>query len=588
VTRGDRRSVALVVVALLLILTSGHPETLLHSVAGAGVYFLFELGFAGKGRRMRPVLLSLLAGALTLGLSAVLLLPLAEALPHTQEQFMRQGWFAHTRKSFPLREALRHGASNAMPYIFGVSGKGGPLADFAEPSSYIGTVLWPFAIAGLFSRRREKWPLAALGALGAAMGARVPGIADAVSALPLFNIGLNDRMIFFTAFATAGLAALGLEDSRERSNRRAVAIAAAAGAVLLTTLYVARTRWHMEALNMPPGYFRYRFLLQLLPLVFAAGLWLALRRRGGSGLAACMVLAFLLAQRRLEEGELYPTYPSQAFYPHLRLLDAVPRKSPDRIAAVGFTFVPNIAALYEVEDVRGYEAMTFKPLFETFGLWCVHQPVWFNRVDDPAKPFLSFLNVRYVVAPPRHPPPQGWKVLFRGEEGQLFENPNALPRAFPPRALRYEADSGRQVALLEGIRDFSDEGVVGESPPGGSPGNGARPNGEASVRMTSYEAERMALEVDAKQAALIATSVTAWPGWKLTVDGAPAPLVPYNHAFLAFRVSPGRHAAVLRYWPDGFAAGGAISALALAISVLLLVVLRWRAAQVPMVERTKP
>ncbi len=570
VAQGDRRSVALVPVALLLILTSGHPETLLHSVAGAGVYFLFELGFAGKGRRMRPVLLSLLAGALTLGLSAVLLLPLAEALPHTQEQFMRQGWFAHTRKSFPLREVLRHGASNAMPYIFGVSGKGEPLAGFAEPSSYLGTVLWPFAIAGLFSRRREKWPLAALGGIGVAMGARIPGIADAVSALPLFDIGLNDRMIFFTTFATAGLAALGLEDSREPSSRRAVAIAAAAGAVLLTALYVFRTRWHMEALNMPPGYFRYRFLLQLLPLVFGAGLWLVLQHRGRSGLAVCAVLVLLLGERRLEEGGVYPTYPSRAFYPPLRLLDAIPRNTPDRFAAVGFTFIPNIAAFYELEDVRGYEAMTFKPLLETFGLWCVPQPIWFNRVDDPTKPFLSFLNVRYVVAPPRHPPPEGWKSLYEGEEGRLFENPNALPRAFRPQTLRYEADRGRQVALLEGIRDFSDEGVVGESPPAGVPAGAVLANGEGSVRILSYEPQRMTLDIDARQPVLVGTSVTAWPGWKLAVDGTKTPILSYNHGFLGFRVTPGRHTAVLRYWPDSFTAGLAVSGAALLCCVLLL------------------
>jgi uncharacterized membrane protein YfhO len=120
---------------------------------------------------------------------------------------------------------------------------------------------------------------------------------------------------------------------------------------------------------------------------------------------------------------------------------------------------------------------------------------------------------------------------------------------------------------------------VGESSPGRFPGNGAEPNGEASVRIVSYRAQRLALEVDAAQAALIATSVTAWPGWKLTMDGAPAPLAPYNHAFLAFRVTRGRHTAVLRYWPDSFAAGGAISAAALAISVLLLTLRRRRSAQ---------
>jgi hypothetical protein len=576
VTRGDRRSVALVVVALLLIVTSGHPETLLHSVAGAGVYFLFELGFAGKGRRLRPVLLSLLAGALTLGLSAVLLLPLAEALPYTQEQFTRQSWYAHTRKSFPLRETLRHGATNAMPYIFGISGKGEPLRGFAEPSSYVGTVLWPFAVAGLFSRRREKWPLAALAVLGVAMGARVAGIADAVSALPFFDIGLNDRMVFFAAFAVAALAALGLEDSREGSSRRAVALTAAAGAVLLTALYVLRTRWHVEALNMPPAYLRYRYLLQLLPLALAAGLWLALRGRGRPGLAAFLILVLLLGQRRLEEGEIYPTYPSRAFYPPLPLLDPIPRSDAARMTAVGYTFVPNIAALYEVEDVRGYEAMTFRPLADTFNLWCVSQPVWFNRVDDPAKPFLSFMNVRYVLTPPGHRPPVGWRVLSAGgAQGQLVENPLALPRAFVPRSLRHEKEPTRQVALLERIRDFADEGVVGAPPPSGTAGDESRANGDASVRIASYEPQRMELAIDARDAALVATSMTAWPGWKLAVDGVKSPLISYNHAFLAFRVAPGRHTAVLRYLPDSFLLGSAVSgATALFGAVLYLIARR--------------
>lgn len=576
VRQGDRRSVALVVVALLLILTSGHPETLLHSVAGAGLYFLFELGFAGKGRRMRPVLLSLLAGALTLGLSAVLLLPLAEALPHTQEQFTRLGWFAHVRKSFPIRETLRHGAANVMPYLFGVSGKGEPIAGFPEPSSYVGTVLWPFAVAGLLSRRREKWPLAALAVLGVAMGARIAGITDAVSALPLFDIGLNDRMVFLAAFAAAGLAALGLEDSLDGSNRKTVALTAAAGAVLLTALYVLRTRWHMEALNMPPGYFRYRYLLQLLPLALAAGLWLVSRRRR-SGLAALLILVLLLGQRRLEEGELYPTYPSRAFYPPLPLLDPIPRKDAFRMTAIGYTFIPNIAALYEVEDSRGYEAMTFRPLADTFHLWCVGQPVWFNRVDDPTLPFLSFLNVRYALAPPGHRPPEGWSVLSSvDEQGQLLENPSVLPRAFVPRSLRHEKEPARQVALLDGIRDFGEEGVVGIPPPRGTAGDESRPNGEASVRIVSYEPQRLELAVDARDPALVATSVTAWPGWKLAVDGEKAPLLSYNHAFLAFHVAPGRHTAVLRYLPDSFLLGSAVSGATALLGAALFLVDRRR------------
>ncbi|HEY3171068.1 MAG TPA: hypothetical protein VGK86_00680, partial [Thermoanaerobaculia bacterium] len=94
-----RRAVVLTVAALLLIVTSGHPETLLFSVSAAGIFFLFELLFTGRGGRVRSLRLSLLAGAITLGLSAVLLLPLFEVLPHTLEHAMRSVLYAHSDRS---------------------------------------------------------------------------------------------------------------------------------------------------------------------------------------------------------------------------------------------------------------------------------------------------------------------------------------------------------------------------------------------------------------------------------------------------------------------------------------------------------
>ena len=64
--------------------------------------------------------------------------------------------------------------------------------------------------------------------------------------------------------------------------------------------------------------------------------------------------------------------------------------------------------------------------------------------------------------------------------------------------------------------------------------------------------------------------MTAWPGWKLSIDGRRAPLLSYNHAFVGFRVPAGRHEAVLRYLPDSFLAGAAISLASLAAALLLL------------------
>ena len=565
----DRRAVTLTVVALLLILTAGHPETLLYCVAAGGLYFLFELTRPGPGRRLRAVLLSLVAGVLTLGLSAVILLPLADVLPHTQEHWYRKQIYTHIRQSQPLEISVRRALPDVVPFAYGAPGKGSMKEGFTEPAGYAGSAVWPLAAVGLFSRRREKWAVAGLGVLGLVIHTGFRGVMDVVSSLPLFDIGLNERVVFLGAFAAAALAALGLERLKEPGGARVLAAAAVLALGALAALFL-RAQPDLSSLGMPSGYYRSRVLLQVVPLAICVVLSLLLRDRRRSGAAMSAALLLVVAQRGLEEKDVYPTYPSRAFYPPVRSLEPISREIPARMVALGFTFIPNIAALYELEDARGYEAMTFKPYFETYPLWCVYQPVWYNRVDDPTKPFLSFLNVRYVFAAPGVKTPPGWKVLHSSEEGLLFENPAALSRAFVPRSLRYEADGARRLALLETIRDFAVQGVLGEAPPAGVSPEAWQVNGDATARISAYSPERLTLDIDAKTPAVVATSVTAWPGWRLTVDGAKTPLVSYNHAFLSFRVPPGRHTAVLRYWPDSFAYGLAVSGATLALCLLLL------------------
>jgi hypothetical protein len=89
------------------------------------------------------------------------------------------------------------------------------------------------------------------------------------------------------------------------------------------------------------------------------------------------------------------------------LFDAIQRDRPERVVGVGQMLLPNSSALYELEDVRGYESMTLRALYETYPLWCVPQAAWYNRVDDLEKPFLSFLNVRYAIVPRGYRVPPG-------------------------------------------------------------------------------------------------------------------------------------------------------------------------------------
>jgi len=568
VSRGNARAVALTVIALFLVMTAGHPETALHCMSAGALYFLFELAWAGRGRRLRPLLLSLLAGVLTLGLSAVILLPFIQSAPETLEYFVRRTYYAHAHRSLAPLESLRHALLNVMPYFFGVPGKGEALPGQWEMAGYGGSVLWPFAAAGAVSKSRVKWPLLVIGFVGLALGSRFPGITDMVARLPLFDVAINERMIFLAAFAFSALAGLGVDRfARGDFGRLCVAVSLIAPLALLTLGVLARP--DLERLAMPRSYLNFRLLAQIVPLIGVAVLVIAAKRLSRVFVCGC-ILALLLAQRGVEERDMYPTYPNRVFYPPVAAFDKIPRPLPFRFAAVGFSFIPNIASLYELEDVRGYEAMTFRPLFDTYPLWSVHQAIWFNRIDDPTKPFLSFLNVRWVYASPGFRPPAGWPVLYQGPDGMLLENPTALPRAFTPRELAYESDPRRRLDILSTISDFAVRGVVGEKQPAGLAAGSWERNGEASVEIVSYLPQRIALSIEAKDPAFVATSMTAWPGWKLTVDGQNTQLLSYNHAFLGFRVAQGRHGAILRYMPDSVVVGSIISLGTLMIGLSLL------------------
>jgi hypothetical protein len=560
-----RRAIGLTAAALCLLVVAGHPETLLFQVAGAGVFFLYELA-AVPGRRLRAVRGSLLAGAIALGLTAAALLPFLEVLPQTWQHAARHLFYAGADRSEDLLESARRAVPSLVPYAWGTPGKSRFLSRLILPAGYAGALLVPFACAGLASRSRRRWIYAALGLAGLALNARLAGLTDLVTSLPLFDIAVADYFVFLCVFAVAALAALGLDTLREGRGSALFA----AGALLATlgiVLTVAFRAPGLRELGMSAGYLRWRVLLQILPLVAALVLVRLPGRLAGVLPLAALVLVFAV-ERRLEESDVYPTFPPRAFFPPLKVLDPIPRGEPARFAAIRYSFQPNIAAIYGIEDVRGYEAMVFGPLAETFPLWSTPMIGFYNRVDRPS-PFLALLNVRYMLVPPGHPLPEGCREIGRDRATRLCEI-DALPRAFAPRHLVWTPNPRLQMWMVSRIWDFARDGVAG----GERPGRLAwRDNGKADVRVSAYGADRMTLSIDARSPAFVGTSIPGWHGWKLWIDGKRAPLLSFDRAFLGFEVAPGRHEAKLRYLPDGFLAGAAISlatAAALVVATMKL------------------
>ena len=71
----------------------------------------------------------------------------------------------------------------------------------------------------------------------------------------------------------------------------------------------------------------------------------------------------------------YPTLPPATLAPRLPTLESLPLGSePSRVVARDGVLRPNGAALYRLEDVRGYESIVLDRFADTYPLWSRPQP----------------------------------------------------------------------------------------------------------------------------------------------------------------------------------------------------------------------
>lgn len=487
VVRSERRSAALLTIAFLLVIFAGHPESVLHIVlVGAAYGIALRPGLRAIGR-------SLIAGVLALLLSAIYLLPFAEAAPETLEYTIRRELYAPTSYDVIVSPEVRREriANTFLPFHHGPTSTAGwdPL------SARVGLVVMALAALAVLlvarPRRTDNRPATlfwfglAIVCLLATFGMKP--VAHFLHALPLLDIAINERLAFAASFAMAILAAIAVD----RIPRRGLAVA---------------------------------------------------------------ILALVLLERTNEDGGFYPALPKSVFYPEVPLLAAIPHDG--RMAGVGTALIPNNAALYGLEDARGYNAMTYRRLYETYPLWSSYQRAWFNRIDDLSRPFLSFLNVRYALAHESVALPEGWRLRASDRQTRLFENRGALPRAFVPPVIRYVREN--PVEEMKSVRNFSE--VAWIEAPQMEPHQTANGPGRVNIRRSGLDYH---LDVTMERGGWVVISETAWPGWRAYVDGGRVRTLFANHAFLGVHISAGHHRVRLVYLPESFTRGRAISGITL-------------------------
>jgi hypothetical protein len=559
-----RPSLAAVSGAVLAVATlAGHIQITLFILITLGLYALWR-GFSDHRpwQLARPLAYLALALLVSVGLSALALIPAYEMAGHT------------SRAALSYEEASRYSLNPAqligllVPGYFGRDPAlyWGPW-DRVE-TGYIGILPLLLAITGLLLwRDRLKWFFTLLAGLAIMLALGGYGFLHGwlYALVPGFNqLRAPARFAFLLDFALASLAAGGLDallkaisvEEEARVGRLLRLASAALLGGLLVTMPLAYFALLINQDKDPTIFHRSAAATQgLATFALLAGtglgtLWLwRFRRLRGPALGWTAVSLICLDLFTLGANvDVGGTDPTDNFRHPAALAFLQDDPSLYRIevpAEVWHLWQPNMALLYGLYDAWGL----YNPL-----VLSDYRRFW-EGSGGRNSALYAFLAVKYVVAPKGNAPGgESFVPVFDGDpDVDLYLNQGALPRALLlGRAISVESHEAAWDAVHQ--PDFDPRlTVIIER------GEALQSYPQGSIAFRVYGLNEIEIAVQTTAPAYLVLSDVYYPGWQASVDGRAAPLYRANYAFRAIRVDPGEHQVRLSFAPLGWRVGLGLS-----------------------------
>lgn len=400
------------------------------------------------------------------------------------------------------------------------------------------------------------------------------------------------RLLWISGFSLAMLSAFAIDALAQRAGPTRTAWLPAGVAIALAAALVA----------LVPGGLRWPEAVAVGAVLAALG---AVTWRPGLARAAAWVAA---AAAALSVAAVPLRYPGKlvssvdAYWSHAAAIAALdpPLGPQDRLFIVSdvaslnrFDLIQKTATILRVPDIHDYDALLTRWHVEYITTMWHGSPV--NNFDDMfskhlvsggfRRRLLDLAAVRYVVSPPADPM-AAWGLSLPPvptEDAGLhvFRNDSALPRArYVPRVEIVAERNALLNRLAYGDDDLATVALIEEPLESGFSGAETPPRG-GSARFLRDDPEHLEIEVDAPARGFLLLADQYVPGWKATLNGAPASIHRANQMFRLIEVPAGTSRVELRYRPLSVALGAAVSLLSLALLGALLWIGRRRAAAPP-------
>ncbi len=470
---------------------------------------------------------------------------------------------------------------------------------FKLHTEYVGAFALLLLILGVWYGRRDPywWFFVALGVftLSISFGGHTPIYRLYYDFLPGTRLFRAPSISFFlVSTALVAMAGLILErvatirdvaSTRRRDRRDDTSLAQAswitAGCFAIGLLLVLVGSAAGGDAGRGMGFVRFgTFLLLTSGLLWV---WLNDRLSTGAvivGLALVTVADLWLVGRRF----LHTVPPPQVWFQADDVVQALPATpGADRVwvLPVGpqYRGTGNYLMAHRIEQAGGEHPNPLQRWYEYVGEGAGHYVDWSNFLGE-SPTYRHAANIRWIVSMVQlegAPQFEGVRLIHGGPGALVYEDPNALPRAFLVGGVRVSEDPDGALAVLADP-DFDPlaEAVVHEHPR--VPLEAGHVVGAADI--TTWSPDEVRISVQSDRPALLVLADNHYPGWQAEVGGQPAPILRTNHTFRGVEVPAGQHEVVFRFRPAQMLAGFwiyLVGMLLLAAYGVVAAVQYWRA-----------